>query len=168
MMDHMIRELCKRHPLVTPYDPEMINPASLDLRLGDHLKIEGCETDFVKYSLEAHSEENPYLLKPGQFVLAPSLEIINLPRNVTGEVKLKSTRARQGLEHLNAGFCDPGWKESVLTMELKNMRQLRDIPLWPGMRIVQLVLTLSEAMPDRDYSQTGRYNGDQGAQEAKP
>jgi len=53
-------------------------------------------------------------------------------------------------------------------MELKNMLQLDWIPLWPGMRIVQIKLTKLAIMPSAHYGETGRYNGDQGAQEAKP
>jgi dCTP deaminase len=168
MVDWMIRRQCELFDLVDPYDPDLINPASLDLRLGDHLLIESCEHGFVRYDLSAHSQADPYELKPGQFVLAPSVETINLPPYLVGEVRLKSSMARRGLEHLNAGYCDPGWNGSKLTMELKNMLQLRCVPLWPGMRIVQIKLTKLAIMPSVGYAETGRYNGDQAAQVAKP
>jgi len=167
MVDWMIRRHCE-FGLVDPYDPELVNPASIDLRLGDHLLIESCEHGFVRYSLENHTEQDPYELKPGQFVLAPSVETINLAPYLLGEVRLKSSRARGGLEHLNAGYCDPGWNGSKLTMELKNVLQLNTIPLWPGLRIVQMKLTKLAMTPSAHYGETGRYNGDQGAQEAKP
>lgn len=168
MVDWMIRRQCELFGLVDPYDPELVNPTSLDLRLGDHLLIESCEHGFVRYDLRAHSEANPYQITPGQFVLAPSAETINLPPYLLGEVSLKSSIARRGLEHLKAGYCDPGWNGSKLTMELKNMLQLNSIPVWPGMRIVQLKLTKLASVPTRHYGEVGRYNGDQGAQEAKP
>jgi dCTP deaminase len=168
MVDWMIRRQAEMFGLVHPYDPDLVNPASLDLRLGDHLLIESCEHEFVRYDLTAHSKSDPYELNPGQFVLEPSLETINLPPYLVGEVRLKSSMARCGLEHLNAGYCDPGWNGSKLTMELKNMRQLGWVPLWPGMRIVQMKLTKLACMPSKHYGEVGRYNGDQGAQEAKP
>ena len=114
MVDWMIRRQAEMFGLVDPYDPELVNPASLDLRLGDHLLIESCEHGFVRYDLSAHSEADPYELKPGQFVLAPSVETINLPPYLVGEVRLKSSMARRGLEHLNAGYCDPGWNLSLI------------------------------------------------------
>jgi len=168
LVDSMIRNRCEKQRLVTPYDPALVNPASIDLRLGDHLLIESCEKGFVEYRLNSHSEENPFLFRPGEFVLAPSLETINMPDDLIGEVILKSSMARQGMDHLKAGFCDPGWHGSKLTMELRNVSQLQVIPLWPGMRIVQIKLTLLSILPDVSYSQCGRYNNDQKAQVAKP
>lgn len=168
MVDWMIRRQCELFGLVDPYDPELVNPASIDLRLGDHLLIESCERGFVRYDLYGHSEEKPYELVPGQFVLAPSLETINLAAHLLGEVKLKSSIARRGINHLFAGYCDPGWNGSKLTMELHNCRQLATVPIWPGMRIVQLKLTKLAIMPSQHYGEVGRYNGDSGAQEAKP
>jgi dCTP deaminase len=57
-----------------------------------------------------------------------------------------------------AGYCDPGWNGSQLTMELHNSRQLHPVGLWPGMRIGQMVFHRMSASPLRDYAQTGRYN----------
>jgi dCTP deaminase len=72
---------------------------------------------------------------------------------------LKSSRAREGLEHLMAGYCDPGWHGSVLTLELHNSRQLWPQLLWPGMKIGQMVFHRMSDLPLRSYAQTGRYNG---------
>ncbi len=166
-VDWMIQDLCYKSTLVDPAAAHLINPASLDLRLGDHLMIESCEQDFVRYDLTGHSHQKPYMLGPGQFVLAPSLETINLPVNILGEVFLKSSVARMGLDMSKAGYCDPGWNGSKLTMPLKNVRQLGAVPLWPGMPIVQLKLTWLTHRPNAHYGKTGRYNGDQGAQVAK-
>jgi dCTP deaminase len=168
LVDSMIRNRCEEQRLVTPYDPNLVNPASIDLQLGDHLLLESCEKGFVEYRLNSHNKQNPFLFRPGEFVLAPSLETINMPDDLVGEVMLKSSMARQGVDHLKAGYLDPGWHGSSLTMELKNVSQLRVIPLWPGMRIVQIKLTLLSIPPDVSYSQCGRYNNDQKAQPAKP
>ena len=147
--------------MVTPFDPELVNPASLDVRLGPTLLIESAEgLELVPYPLAGHTEENPYLLKPGQFVLAQTVETFHLPDDIAAQFMLKSSRARSGLEHLMAGYCDPGWHGSVLTLELHNSRQLHPVALWPGMKIGQMVFHQMAATPQRSYAVTGRYNGD--------
>ena len=147
--------------MVTPFDPALVNPASLDVRLGDTLLIESAVDDvMVPYPLAGHTQENPYLLKPGQFVLAQTVETFHLPDDIAAQFMLKSSRARSGLEHLMAGYCDPGWHGSVLTLELHNSRQLHPVALWPGMKIGQMVFHQMAGIPQRSYAVTGRYNGD--------
>lgn len=145
--------------MVVPYNADLQNPASIDVTLGDRLMIELRE----KPELEIHgisdcSEDYPYLLEPGEFVLAQTREVFNLPSHVAAQFVLKSSRAREGLEHLLAGFCDPGWSGSVLTLELHNARRFHALALWPGMKIGQLVFHSMASVPERDYSVTGRYN----------
>ena len=154
--------------MITPFDREQINPASYDVRLGDVLLLESAEgPDLVPYPLRGHTLENPYLLRPGQFVLAHTVEVFNLPDDIAAQFMLKSSRAREGLEHLMAGYCDPGWHGSTLTMELHNSRQLQPVPLWPGMKIGQMVFHHLAGIPQRSYAITGRYNGDTSAQQSK-
>ncbi len=154
--------------MITPFEPELVNPASYDIRLGDTILIESAESpDLVPYPLHRHSEAEPYWLVPGQFFLAESIPIWNLPHNISAQFVLKSSRAREGLQHLLAGYCDPGWSGSRLTMELKNIRQLHQIAIWPGMRVGQMVFTTMDAIPRRDYRITGRYNNDTSVQGSK-
>jgi dCTP deaminase len=160
LADHQIDELC-RGGMVTPYDPALLNPASLDLRLGDTLLIEKSSSpELVPYPLGHHSEEFPYFLVPGQWVLAETVELFTIPDWLSVQFILKSSRAREGFDHALAGFGDPGWHGSRLTMELKNNRQLHPIPLWPGMRIGQMKFSRMSSEPRRSYRETGRYNGD--------
>ena len=145
--------------MITPFDLEMVNPASLDLRLGDELMIEQEDHEqFKRISIAHNTREDPYFLYPGEFVLAHSLEKFRVPSNIAGQFALKSSGARAGLEHLMAGYIDPGFWDSVLTLELKNARKLAPIRLFPGMRIGQVVWTRMESMPVRTYRETGRYN----------
>jgi dCTP deaminase len=106
------------------------------------------------------SEDKPFLLYPGWFCLAQTQEVFNLPDHIAAQFVLKSSRAREGLEHLLAGYCDPGWNGSVLTLELQNARQKHPVKLWPGMKIGQMVFHAIAGKPERTYAQTGRYNGD--------
>lgn len=158
LCDWQIRALCEVG-MVSPFDEQLVNPASLDVRLGGTLLIEAVASpSMVHLDISHNTERVPYMLKPGQFVLAETVEVFNLPTHIAAQFMLKSSRARSGLEHLMAGYCDPGWHGSALTMELHNSRQLHPIPLWPGMRIGQMVFHRMSAKPLKPYDQTGRYN----------
>ena len=167
LSDNEIRQLCEAG-MVAPFDPVLINPASLDVRLGNTLLIESAASPaMVPYPLGDHSEEHPYLLVPGQFTLAQTVETFNLPTQVAAEFRLKSSRAREGLDQALAVWADPGWHGSVLTMELRNNRQLHAVRLWPGMKIGQMVFHRMSQEPVRSYAETGRYNNDQSVQESR-
>lgn len=155
-----------RRGLVNPYDPALVNPASLDVRLGENLLVEMPQTStLLPYSIAGHTQENPFMLQPREFVLAETLERFSFPTCTAGQLALKSSRAREGIEHLMAGYIDPGF-EGRLTLELVNARVLHPVPIWPGMRIGQIVFH-KMALPNKDYSQTGRYQGDQTVQASK-
>ena len=154
--------------MITPFDPALLNPASLDVRLGPTLLIESAQSpELVPYPLHQHSQAEPYELRPGQFCLAQTVEVFNLPDDIAAQFMLKSSRAREGLEHLMAGYCDPGWHGSVLTLELHNSRQLWPVGLWPGMKIGQIVFHLMAERPLASYAQTGRYNMDSTVQASR-
>ena len=167
LCDAEIHALCKGG-LVTPYDPALVNPASLDVRLGLELLVEVEEyPTLIPIDIAGHTPYNPFYLRPGEFVLGCTIETFYLPHNVAGQFALKSTRARQGLEHLMAGYCDPGWSGSKLTLELQNARQHHPVALWPEMRIGQIVFHRMSQTPARDYSLVGHYNHDVSVQSAK-
>ncbi|NBQ50292.1 MAG: dCTP deaminase [Marivivens sp.] len=153
--------------LVTPFDPELLNPASLDVRLGENLLVEREERPSLEpFSIAGYTKENPFMLYPHEFILAETLEEFQLPDCVAGQLALKSSRAREGIEHLLAGYIDPGYS-GRLTLELQNARQLHPVFLWPGMRIAQIVFHKLSMLPAKDYSVTGRYQGDTAVQASK-
>ena len=159
LCDSEILELCKRGA-IQDYDPRLINPASLDVRLGSRIMIESAASpEMAPLSIERATPERPYELVPGQFVLAETWEVFNMPEHVAGQFALKSSRAREGLGHMLAGWIDPGFNNSRLTLELKNERQLQRIPLWPGMRIGQIVFHKMSQLALVSYRETGHYNG---------
>lgn len=145
--------------LITPPNIDAINPASVDVHLGPSILIESLQhTGFVQYPFGKHTEADPFTLRPGQFILAATSERIAMPDDLAAQVQLKSSVARLGLEHLMAGWIDPGFTGTI-TLELHNSRQLQSIPIWPGMPIAQLVLLTMQSIPDHSYAVTGRYNG---------
>ena len=160
LCDYEIKALCT-DGMVQNYDEALVNPASLDLRLGDTIMIESAESlDMRELSITRHTVENPYLLRPGQFILAQTIEVFNMPENIAGLFFLKSSRAREGYENLHAGYADPGWHGSVLTLELKNSRQLLPLPLYPGLKIGQMCFFRMSNPPVISYAKVGHYNQD--------
>lgn len=167
LCDTEIRVLCAAG-MVEPYDPRLVNPASLDVRLGYELMVEVEEyPDLIPIDIAGHTQAQPFWLRPGEFVLGCTIERFALPVDIAAQFALKSTRARQGIEHLMAGYCDPGWTGSKLTLELQNARRLYPVALWPEMPIGQLVFHRMSKPPARDYSVTGHYNHDLSVQSAK-
>ena len=166
LCDHEIHNLARRN-LVFPFQAELVNPASLDVRLGENLLVEMPQVPaLLPYSIAGHSQENPFMLQPHEFVLAETMEEFKLPDCVAGQLALKSSRAREGIEHLLAGYIDPGYK-GRLTLELQNARSMHAVPLWPGMRIAQIVFHRMSMLPGKSYSVTGRYQGDTAVQASK-
>lgn len=147
---------------------ENINGSSIDItlddiiRIEDHPKFNGVVDLRGKENIETYEyplTEYGYQLSPGEFILASSREVFNLPDYISAEYKLKSSMARNGLEHLNAGWCDAGWNGSKLTLELKNMTCRHRLTIKPGMGIGQIVFFRHEKVPhDKSYAVKGQYN----------
>ena len=159
LCDWEILARCMDQKMVVPFDRKLINPASLDVRLGDNLMIESMyQEDLLRMDISNRTEDAPYLLMPGHFCLAETLEIFNIPDDISCQFVLKSSRARAGVNHLLAGWIDPGYHGSRLTLELKNERRHCPIKLWPGLKIGQLVFHVMNNTPQHSYAETGHYN----------
>ncbi len=140
--------------VVSPLDPQDIQPASIDLHLDSQILIFTKSRQpyiDVKESLDnltemvAIPEDSPFILHPGEFVLGSTVEHIELPEDLVARLEGKSSLGRLGLViHSTAGFVDPGWK-GHLTLELSNLTRL-PITLYYGMKIGQIsFLTLTTA-----------------------
>lgn len=164
-----------RKGIIENADEDCVNSSSLDIHLGPELLVESYP--FVPNVSLARRESltmtsikiaHYFKLIPGDFVLAHSREIFHLPNNISAEYKLKSSMARIGLEHLNAGWCDAGWNGSVLTLELKNMTRLHNILLEKDVKIGQVIFFKHTPVPqNKSYSVRGHYNGDKSVSGAK-
>jgi dCTP deaminase len=171
--------------VITHSKVEHVNSASIDIQLGKNILIERTDPSLFqkdqnlkRVSLRKREKlhmiewdlqhDGPYILYPNEFILAHSIEVFNLPNNISAEYKLKSSMARIGLDHLNAGFCDAGWHGSVLTLELKNVSRHHEIVLEYGDLIGQMVFFLHEEVPlHASYATRGRYNKDKTVSGAK-
>lgn len=163
-----------RAGVITNVSPEAINGTSIDVRLGNKFLI---EKPFARaHTIDLAEREGPtmedrwgsYTLAPQEFVLANTDNEFNLPDDISAQFALKSSIARAGLEHLNAGWIDPGFNGSTLTLELKNMLRYHHIALRQGMYIGQIKFFRHEAVPaEFSYAARGRYNNDPLAQGIK-
>ena len=163
LVDYQIRKLSRDQGLVEPFDPEMVNPASIDVTLGPKILVENDHGEFTEFDIE----KQEFWMPPGAFVLAATAEWVRIPCNLECCFQLKSTVGRLGYNHALAGYIDPGFSGRI-TLELKNYRRFKELPLSAGMRIGQLRFARLDSSPIRPYSMTGRYNGDEGVQQAKP
>lgn len=135
---------------VTPFDPACINPASIDLRWSGRYRIA------TPAGWGRVIEADELTLRRSDFFLLDTLEVVSMPNNLCGTLALKSSMGRNGFEHLHAGWVDPKFSGS-LTWEVEN-RAPWELTIKREQRIMQLVLAECYK-PNRDYSQTGRYNG---------
>lgn len=153
-----------------------VNAASLDVRLGEVMRVEDSFQPGL-IDLTAERVEGPpmvsvpldesggWTLDPGQWALFETRERFNLPDDLALEFKLRSSMARSGLDHALAGWGDPGWHSATLTLELRNNSLVNRLRLAPGMRVGQVVFWRGEPVPEHaSYAKRGRYNGQCGAQ----
>lgn len=169
IVDHQIWAMVQTHRLIDDFNPEQLNPASYDVRLGNEILIEGIAIgpkDMRERWRKVSIEENPYYMSPGQFVLGFTKEYIRIPSNMEAVFQLKSSRGREGYEHALAGYIDPGFQGQV-TLELSNLNQRHRIPLAKDMLIGQLRFMKVDAIPSRTYAETGHYQGDLGVQPSR-
>ena len=140
---------------VTPFTPEHVNPASYDITLGDHWI---CPT---REPQEFRAET--ITLFPSEVVLATTREIIKMPRDVVGDLKLKSSLGRLWLNHSLSGWIDCNFQGQV-TLELQNLGP-HPRKLHTGMRVAQIVFLQMSEPPVKAYGEggTGHYQGQEGA-----
>lgn len=158
---------------VTPFDPDFVQPSSIDVRLDRSFMVMFTDTHrFIDPSVEQANlmtrievgENEPFILHPGEFALASTYEKFSLPADMAGRLEGKSSLGRLGLAvHATAGFIDPGF-EGHVTLELSNVAPL-PIKLWPGMKIGQLCLMLMTSpakYPYGHWHNKSRYQGQRG------
>ncbi|GAA2739430.1 MULTISPECIES: dCTP deaminase [Kitasatospora] len=166
-------EIDKERVVIDPFDPAMVQPSSIDVRLDRFFRVfENHRYPFIDPSeeqpdltrlVEPEGDE-PFILHPGEFVLASTYEVITLPDDVAARLEGKSSLGRLGLlTHSTAGFIDPGFSGHV-TLELSNVATL-PIKLYPGMKIGQLCLFRLSSPAEHPYGSErygSRYQGQRG------
>ncbi len=163
---------------IEPWDVGNVQPASVDLRLGDSFRVfhnhratsidlsnpPGNLTEEVVLS-----DGVPFVIHPGEFALGRTLEYVELPDDIVARIEGKSSIGRLGLiVHATAGFCDPGF-QGTLTLELNNLTRV-PILLHPGLPIAQLSFMTLDQPAERPYGSPGlgsHYQGQRAATESR-
>lgn len=149
--------------IVEPIEKEQIQPASIDIRLGNTFSIvEDTSTGIINLENEIKYKtitSDSYILLPNQFVLATTMEYFDLPDDLTAFVEGRSSLGRMGLFIQNAGWVDPGFKGEI-TLELYNANRCA-IELKAGRRVGQLVFAKMDDTALNPYN--GKYQGQRGA-----
>ena len=174
LSDRDIRqELADSRIKLEPYDEQMLQPSSVDVRLDKFFRL----FDNHKYPFIDPAEEQPdltrlveveagepFILHPGEFVLGATYEQVSLPDDIAARLEGKSSLGRLGLlTHSTAGFIDPGFTGHV-TLELSNVATL-PITLWPGMKIGQMCFFRLSSPAENPYGSQkygSRYQGQRG------
>ena len=160
LSDGTIRRLVEEERIkIRPWDPSMVQPASVDLRLGTSFRV------FHNHRLPAIDLAEPptgltehvqiedtasFVIHPGEFVLGSTVEWVELPDDIVARIEGKSSLGRLGLiVHATAGFVDPGFS-GTLTLEITNLTRV-PIVLWPAKPIAQLSFMTLDRAAERPY-----------------
>jgi dCTP deaminase len=156
--------------LVDPFDPGMVQPASIDLRLGDEfivfdrdetiaIDLDDVPADFGRKVRVAAGERDWFVLHPGEFCLAVTRERVAIPGDMVARVEGRSSVGRLGLAiHVTAGYIDPGFRGPI-TLEMANLSP-HPMILRPGKSICQLSVMMLTHRAKQPYD--GRYQDSDG------
>lgn len=156
-----------------PLDPNLVQPASIDVRLDRFFRL----FDNHRYAVIDPALEQPgltrqiipepgapFVLHPGEFVLGSTYECVTLADDIAARLEGKSSLGRLGLlTHSTAGFIDPGFSGHV-TLELSNTATM-PILLHPGMKVGQLCFFDLSSPAENPYGSAGagsHYQGQRG------
>src|SRR5262245_55353170 len=161
LSDRSIREAIKAGRLVIdPWEERFLQPASVDLRLGRQFRVfrnhrlphidPKQEMANLSDLVEISDDDQPFILHPGEFALAVTVERVEIPDDLVGRLDGKSSLGRLGLiVHSTAGFVDPGFK-GRLTLELTNVANL-PVTLYYAMPVSQISFTRLTTPAEKPY-----------------
>ncbi len=174
LSDRSIREQLEAGRItIDPLAEDAIQPSSVDVRLDASFRV-FANHRYPFIDVRHHQpdltevvevgEDEPFILHPGEFVLAATFERITLPDDIVARLEGKSSLGRLGLLiHSTAGFIDAGFDGSV-TLELSNVATL-PIAIYPGMKVGQFAFFRLDQPAENPYgSQATRskYQGQRG------
>ena len=136
-------KLKNKEIIINPLDDIDIQPASIDLHLGNELKTIDGQRKIIL-------EEEDYDLKPGEFILGSTKEWVEIPNNLVATVEGRSSIGRLGITaHITAGYIDPGFKGNI-TLEIANVSN-KIFKLKKNTSICQLVFTTLSSECENPY-----------------
>ncbi|HNT97332.1 MAG TPA: dCTP deaminase [Elusimicrobiales bacterium] len=173
--DSWIREMCRRHGMITPYTEKLVakdkvsyglSSYGYDIRVADEYKVftdvHNCVVDPKDFRPESFVDlKAPWCIVPARsFALARSVEYFRIPRGVIGLCIGKSTYARCGIV-VNITPLEPEW-EGHLTLEISNTTPL-PAKIYSNEGIAQLVFLGSDVECETSYKdRKGKYQSQRG------
>lgn len=154
---------------VSPILPKQIQPASIDLRLGYEFLIPNDRTSIIDITKEPEGVskvvdvQKGFIINPGEFVLATTMETIKIPDTHTAWLEGRSSVGRRGLFIQNAGWIDPGF-EGEITLELFNANK-KPLRIYPEIRVAQLIVCELDRNCANPYS--GKYQNQAGVVQSR-
>lgn len=179
LSDITIRQMIASGELgITPYDEKLIQPASLDVRIGNSFRVfHNHRTPAIDLREPPRGlteqvvidPDEPFVIHPGEFCLADTLERVRIPDNLLCRIEGRSSIGRLGLiVHATAGFIDPGF-EGTITLELANLTRI-PIKLYSGLTVAQLTFQYLDRPAEVPYGHPdlgSHYQGQSGATESR-
>lgn len=151
LSDHDIKKALSSKKILIKPAPDLntqLGSCLLDLRLGDIFRVfNHSKTPYLdpqnpqtlhNVTTEIQVKEGEaFTLHPGEFVLAVTMEYIEMPDDLTGRLEGRSSIGRLGIVvHSTAANIECGFRGNI-TLELANMGRI-PVMLHPGMRICSL------------------------------
>lgn len=148
---------------IDPFVESQVQAAAYDLRLHTNFRVFRNDVTHVDVKEKEEvtrlikvEENGPFVIHPGQFVLASTMEHIRLPNDLVGVLEGRSSLGRLGLiVHATASFIAPG-ADMNITFEMTNISNL-PIRLYAGMRVAQLAFATMSAPVSTGYGTKGKY-----------
>jgi dCTP deaminase len=121
--------------LVGEPDPDLVNPASIDIRVGPEMRLEVGPGEFRAVDLARGAVQ----LEPGAFALARTFECLTVPNGYAAELTLQPAPAAQGYGFATTVWLEPGWRGTA-TLPIRNATRYTPLPLACGMSLARLVV----------------------------
>lgn len=165
LSDRDIKKYLKAGKIKITPKPDLgtaLGSCSLDLRLGNTFAIfehsrypyidpfdQKKSSDFTKEVII--KDNRPFILHPGDFVLATTIESFELPDDLLARLEGRSSLGRLGIVvHSTASIFEPGWRGKVV-MEMGNLGRM-PVALYPGMRVCALTFEQLSSKAEVPYN----------------
>jgi len=160
LSDRSIREeMAAGRIRIAPFEEWLIQPSSVDLRLGGRFRrflrtnrpfidIKEPVSDLMEVLQVGDGE--PVIIRPREFLLGTTVETVSIPSDIVGRLEGRSSLGRLGIiVHSTAGYIDPGFSGQV-TLEISNLLE-EAVALYPGMRVAQISFSRMTTPADEPY-----------------
>lgn len=149
---------------VEPFDEKQLRPAGISFHLGKEILIpkpvkliDIKEATNLEYETVEISEDKPFIIKPQQFVLGHTEEIVSVSTEIGFIIEGRSTLARLGISvEQSATIVDPGHDKRPITLEIYNCGP-SPVTLYRGMSVAKALVFKLSSESSRAFDKYARY-----------